>query len=137
MNDADRRKLMSLAFEPEGEAYLYYRNRWSRGVRVSAAEREAFVSSGVVDAMRLARSWSRRVPVAPRRHPGLWFMLDAMPRRVGFSCLGLAAVSFAWAVTVRSMFAAIPFALGGAFLALMGGGILVKRFAAMMRRFGK
>jgi hypothetical protein len=101
MSDADRRNLMSLAFEPCGDGYAYYRNRWARGVPVSAAEREAFISGGVVDAMRMSASWSRRIAVAPRRHPSFWFLLDAMPLSFGLGCFVLAAGIAPWAAVAR------------------------------------
>lgn len=79
MDDNDSRKLLSRAFEPCDGGLLYYRNRWAGGVRVSAEEREQFISSNASQAFQLGRQFSKRTPVAPPRHASPWLVADAIP----------------------------------------------------------
>lgn len=95
MNDGERRKLLSTAFEPCDDGYLYYRNRWAGGVRVSAAEREQFISSDAAGAMKLGREFSQRTPATPPRHASPWLVADAIPYSfaVGLVAAALAAAA--------------------------------------------
>jgi hypothetical protein len=79
MNDADRRRLLSVAFEAYEDGFLYYRNRWSGGVQVSAEEREQFISSSPAGAFSLGRKFAKRPAVAPARPYSSWSIVDAMP----------------------------------------------------------
>ena len=79
MDENERRTLLSTAFEPCDGGYLYYRNRWAGGVRVSAEERQEFISSNTAKAFQLGREFSKRSPVAPPRHPSPWLVADAIP----------------------------------------------------------
>ena len=93
MDDAERRRLFSVAFEPHGDSYLYYRNRWSGGVPVSASEREVFLSSNPLAAMRLSMIFARRAAVTPPRYASPWMVVDALPRSFALSVLFFAAVA--------------------------------------------
>lgn len=42
-NREDRRRILETAFERDGDGFLFYRNRWSGGVPVTAAERDAYL----------------------------------------------------------------------------------------------
>src|SRR5690348_6681482 len=77
--DSERRELLSTAFEPTESGYLYYRNRWAGGVRVTPEEREMFISSDAGSAFQLGREFSKRAPVAPPRHVSPWLVADAIP----------------------------------------------------------
>src|SRR5260221_2659722 len=79
MNDSERRQLLSTAFKRCDGGYLYYRNRWASGVRVSADEREQFISSDASRAFQLGREFSKRTPTTPPRHPGPCLVVDAIP----------------------------------------------------------
>jgi hypothetical protein len=92
VDENDRRELLSTAFEPCDGGYLYYRNRWAGGVKVSADERERFISSGAAGAMQLGREFARRTPVTPPRHASPWLIVDAMPMSLA---AGLIAVALA------------------------------------------
>ncbi|MDB5709130.1 MAG: hypothetical protein JWL96_1200 [Sphingomonas bacterium] len=54
----EQRRILSLSFEPQGDGYLYYHWRWSRGVPVSAAEREAYLR---IPALGSRRAWRRAI----------------------------------------------------------------------------
>ena len=49
-----QREILALSFEPNGDGYIYYRNRWSRGIPVTAAEREAYLR---IPAFGSRRAW--------------------------------------------------------------------------------
>jgi hypothetical protein len=89
MDENERRVLLSTAFEPSGDGYLYYRNRWAGGVAVTAEERESFISSDAARAFQLGREFSKRAPVAPPRHASPWLIVDAIP--YGFAAVLITA----------------------------------------------
>src|SRR5438552_17658145 len=101
MDEKERRKLLSTAFQPCDGGYLYYRNRWAGGVRVSAAEREQFISSDAFGAMKLGRELAQRTPVAPARHASPWLIADAMPFSVAGGLFALALAAAAEATRVN------------------------------------
>lgn len=92
MNDADRRRLSSVAFETDEDGYIYYRDRWSGGVRVSAEEREQFISSSLTGAFLPGREFVKRPAVAPPRQYNPWWVVDALPLTLAG---GLATVAMA------------------------------------------
>lgn len=92
MDEDDRRKLLSTAFEPYQSGYLYYRNRWAGGVPVSPEEMEEFISSDALRAMQLGREYAKRTAVTPPRHTNPWLVADAIPMSVA---AGLVTVAFA------------------------------------------
>jgi hypothetical protein len=95
MDENERRTLLSTAFEPCDGGYLYYRNRWAGGVRVSTEEMEAFISSDAAKAFQLGRNFSKRPLVAPPRHPSPWLVADAIPYSfaAGLTTAALAATA--------------------------------------------
>ena len=62
--------ILETAFEPDGDGYLYYHNRWAPGIPVTVEEREAYISIPVAG-FAARREWSSRIrqraPTAPRR----------------------------------------------------------------------
>lgn len=125
MDDDERRKLLGTAFEPCEGGYLYYRNRWASGVRVSAEEREQFISSDASGAFQLGREFSARAPVTPPRHFSPWLMVDAMPYSfaVGLVIAAIAAAAEAdraHPVLPSSVFWGMALLLAAAALTLMG-----------------
>ena len=109
MDNVECRKLLSTAFEPCDGGYLYYRNRWAGGVRVSAEEREKFISSDTPQmAFQLGRELSKRAPVAPPRHPSPWLVADAIPYSFA---TGLIATSLAVAAEAERANPLLPASL--------------------------
>lgn len=126
MDDLDRRNILSTAFEPCEGGYLYYRNRWSSGVRVSAEEREQFISSNAAEAFLLGRQFAQRPPVTPPRHASLWLIVDALPMTLAG---GLALASLAAAAEAIRPDAVLPASVfwGAAVFMAAGAIILVGR----------
>lgn len=95
------RRLLELSFEADQNGYLFYRNRWARGVRVTAAEREAYLSgtglgsrSAFYQAIR-----GRPAEAAPRQFaPVYWKLLSRLPVAMGVVALlyGLGLVARCW-----------------------------------------
>lgn len=50
-----QRAMLALSFEQVGDGYLYYHWRWSRGIPVTADEREAYLAIPVVGSRRTWR----------------------------------------------------------------------------------
>lgn len=100
-----QRKMLSISFAPHGDGYLYYRNSWSRGVPVSAAEREAYISMPLTTStFGSRRAWRQsiagREAIGRRRPygPAELKLLAAMPS--GFAVIFLlgAATGIAGAI---------------------------------------
>jgi len=123
--------MLDVAFEPDGDGYIYYRRHWAPGVRVTAAEREEYLRAPLVGSRRaFHRKLEGRSPV--RRRRGYWTsvgtMLAAFPASFGLAFLGFGAI-----LLVNGAFAGHPalkglFLLAGAMSAAFGPAILVARW---------
>lgn len=76
-----QRATLALSFEPDGDGYLYYHWRWSRGIPVTADEREAYLAIPVLGSRR---AWKKSIsgrPTAPHRafRPVQQKLLAGMP----------------------------------------------------------
>ena len=88
--------MLVLSFEPNGDGYTYYHNRWSRGVPVTAEEREAYLD---IPALGSRRAWraaiSGRRTLPPRPYgPTARKIRGALPLRMALSGIvfGIAAL---------------------------------------------
>jgi len=129
MSPEKQREILALSFERSGDGYLYYRWRWSRGVPVTAEEREAYLN---IPAMGSRREWRRAIanrPTASTRDSGpvQRKLYAALPLRmavtgitfgVGLVLAGLAASGVALQVLFFS---------GGALLLMFAASIIVAR----------
>ena len=91
----EERTLFDSSFEPDGDGFLFYRTHWSRGVPVTAAEREAYLSVAFPGSRRDFYAAIRgRAPAGPRR--SYWrsnfTMLAAMPASFGVGFLAFGAM---------------------------------------------
>lgn len=108
-DEADKqRTILALSFEPAENGYLYYHWRWSRGVPVTAEERDEYLS---IPALGSRRAWRKSIagrPTSPPRsfQPAQRKLLAAMPI----------------SVVVMALLIGVPLALSGlAELQTMGG----------------
>ncbi|QIG81233.1 hypothetical protein [Stakelama tenebrarum] len=62
-----QRAALALSFEPDDDGYLYYHWRWSRGIPVTAEEREAYLAIPVLGSRRAWRKSISGRPTAPHR----------------------------------------------------------------------
>jgi hypothetical protein len=72
--------IMAMAFEEAGDHWLYYANAWSKGVLVSAQERNLYLHFKLI---AFRRSVAGREPTAPARPywPTVKRLLKAVFRR--------------------------------------------------------
>jgi hypothetical protein len=72
--------MMAMAFEEAGDQWLYYANAWSKGVLVSAQERDLYLDFKLI---AFRRSVAGREPSAPPRPywPTVKRLLKAVFRR--------------------------------------------------------
>jgi hypothetical protein len=76
------RSLLEVSFEPQDDGYLYYRNRWARGIPVTASERETYLSAGSFGARAPFHEAirGRTATARPRKYgPVYWKLLSRMP----------------------------------------------------------
>jgi len=70
-NPDRQRAVLETAFEQDGDGYLYYRNAWSGGIPVSAAEREFYLNAPVLGGQRdFHRAIKGRTTTTPPRAYG-------------------------------------------------------------------
>ena len=75
--------ILELAFEPYGERFLFYRDRFSPGIAVTAQERDDFLSAGIWERRKWVSEIGRRSPAGPPRDgkEAVKRLRAAMPRR--------------------------------------------------------
>lgn len=91
----EERALLDSSFEPYGEGFLFYRTHWSRGIPVSAAEREAYLARAFGDDRYHFEEMIRgRAASGPRRPYWLSYsrMLAAFPASFGAAFLAFGAM---------------------------------------------
>ena len=124
-----QRSILALCFEPNGDDYLYYRNRWSRGNPVTASEREAYLN---IPAMGSRHAWrsslGERETLPPRpAMPVRKKLLAAMP--IWMALMGLAFGIFGVldGLTEANTIIAIIYVLGGCLMCFFGGSIIIAK----------
>lgn len=135
----EERAFLDSGFEADGDDFLFYRSHWSRGIPVSAAEREAYLAGTIDDERSHFEEMIRgRAATGPRRPYWRSYarMLGAVPASFGAAFLAFGALFL-----VRGFAADDPPALTG--LWLVAGGlsagfgaqiVLARLFRAKMRR---
>ncbi|WP_293648721.1 hypothetical protein [Sphingopyxis sp. RIFCSPHIGHO2_12_FULL_65_19] len=80
---ASETAILELAFEPYGEEFLFYRDRYSSGIAVSAQERDEFLNAGFWERRKWVSEVKRRFPAEPPRdgRQVVQHLRAAMPRR--------------------------------------------------------
>jgi len=128
-NVEERRRILEAAFEPWGDGFVYYKNRWAQGIPVSASERDQYLEHWSPEAARtFRRRVAGRAPVVPARGAtnagqSRLGLLGSIPKRAAvgpiasglFSVFVLAHIGQDWLKLVAI--------IGGAILILIGLGI--------------
>jgi len=94
----EERAFLDTSFEPHGEGFAFYRHHWARGIAVSTAEREAYLSPAFDgDRGAFHRAIAGRPATLPRRpyRRALGAMLIGFPAGFGWSFVG-AGVLLLW-----------------------------------------
>jgi hypothetical protein len=132
-----QRRLLELSFEPQGDGYLYYQNRWARGVPVTVDERECYLAAGALASRSVFyRAIRGRVATAPPRKygPVYWQILSRMPLAMGGSALfaGLALASSGF--SAAPLFGRVLLLTIGIALAAFGAQIIYARVAVQSQK---
>jgi len=98
----EERAFLDSSFEPAGDGFLFYRTHWSRGIPVSAAEREAYLARPFGDERLHFEAMIRgRAASGPRRpyRRSYGRTLAAFPASFGaaFLAFGAMFLARAWA----------------------------------------
>lgn len=91
----EERAFLDSDFEPDGAGFLFYRTHWSRGIPVSAAERQAYLARSFGDERRHFEEMIRgRAATGPRRPYWRSYgrMLAAFPASFGAAFLAFGAM---------------------------------------------
>lgn len=126
----EQRRLLELSFEPHSDGFAYYRNRWSQGRPVSAAEREAYLSIPTFGSRRAFHAMvAARPPITPSRAYGPVFrqMMVRVPWPFLVAPFGMALLLGRGAATPGpTLQRTAYFAIALAFLAGGAAGIIGK-----------
>lgn len=122
-----QREMLALSFEQTPSGYVYYHYRWSRGVPVSAAERESYLN---IPALGSRRAWRKSIegrPTVPHRQwsPTGWKLLAALPLSMAFigALFGVTGI-FSGVAEANRLLAAL-YIIAGASMLIFGGAIIV------------
>lgn len=120
-----QRALFALSFEPAENGYVYYHRRWSRGIPVTAEERDAYLR---IPAWGSRHAWQRAIagrPTVPPRpyRPVQRKLLATMPGSMIVSGLAVGLP------LIASGFATLPSLAG---IACMIGGLALTGFAGQI-----
>jgi hypothetical protein len=125
-----KRDILALSFEPTEDGFLYYHRRWSRGVPVSAEEREAYLS---IPALGSRRGWRKAIAGRPTAAPRAFRpvqrkLLASLP--IGMSAMSvliglLIALS---GLAALQTFGGLARAVGGLLFVIFGAQIAFAKF---------
>ncbi|WCM27425.1 hypothetical protein NDN01_00345 [Sphingomonas sp. QA11] len=131
-----QRSILALSFEPINQGYLYYHWRWSRGIPVSAEERDAYLA---IPALGSRRAWRRSIagrPTSPPRsfRPAQQKLLASMP-------ISMALIAFLFGVPLAlsglvelQTISGLVRAVGGLLAVVFGAQIIYAKAVASQRR---
>ena len=130
LSSAARRRMFETAFEQFEGGWVYYRSSWSRGVPVTAEERELFVADWTPEkSAEFHRRIAGRQPVTPARglRPFAEIM-RALPRGVVWAIFtgAVAALILSWDAT--PFWRVTLWWLAGAFLLISAAIFVLRRF---------
>lgn len=130
LSSAARRTVMETAFEPFEGGWVYYRSSWSKGVPVTAEERELFVADWTPDkSAEFHRRIAGRSPVKPARGlKPLAAILRALPRGVVWAIFTGAVAALALSWDADPFWRIVLWSLAAAFLLISAAIFAVRRF---------
>lgn len=127
------REMLELSFERTESGFVYYHYRWSRGIPVTAEEREEYLNIPVFGSRRAwRRALSEREATPPRAYaPVARKLLRTMPFRMAvfgliFGVVGLVLGFDEPNIALATVYVAVGFAL-----LFFGGSIVAARFRAI------
>jgi hypothetical protein len=134
LSPAEQRDILSLSFEPTEDGYVYYHNRWSRGIPVTKEERNEYLNIPVLGSRRAwCKSLEGRETLPSRAYkPVARKLYSAMPLSMGAFVLILGLLLLLSGLNESNVVLAIIYVAGGSGMLVFGGFIIVQR----LRRLG-
>jgi len=129
-SSTQQREILELSFEETDSGFIYYHNRWSRGIPVTAEEREEYLR---IPALGSRRAWrkvvSGRETTSPRAYgPVAWKLSRKMPLMMGLFSLIFGGVLLMSGLQEPNVPLAAAYGVAGCVLLFFGGSIIVARF---------
>ena len=126
----EQRGILMLSFEPAESGYIYYHNRWSRGIPVTEKERDEYLSIPVFGSRRAWRkSLAGRETLSPRAYkPVARKLLRAMPLRMAVLSLIFGLSLLFAGLNERSLVLAAIYIAGGCAMLVFAGSAVIARF---------
>lgn len=126
---AQQRAILALSFEPLGDGYAYYHYRWSRGIPVTAEEREAYLD---IPALGSRHAWRKsiadRETVPPRSYRSVQRkLLAAMPVQMAVVALVTGTLGLLSGLAATNVALAMTYTISGAVMIIFGASIIWAR----------
>jgi hypothetical protein len=115
LDSEEQRELHNLSFEPQGDGFLYYQHRWSKGIPVTAEEREAYLNIPIFGSRNAWRQSLTGRQLAPPRSawPVQKKMLAHMPLSFVVAAVGAGAVFIKRSNAASTTFIKFGYIIGG------------------------
>jgi hypothetical protein len=129
-SSTQQREILALSFEPAEGGFVYYHNRWSRGMPVTSDEREEYLNLRVIGSRG---AWRKtligRETVPPRAFkPVLRKLLRAMPLRMAIFGTAFGIGSLVSGLNEPNWILATLYVAAGCMMLFFGGAIFAARF---------
>lgn len=127
---SQQREMLELSFEQTENGFVYYHYRWSRGIPVTAEEREEYLNIPVLGSRRAWRkALSGRESLQPRPYaPVAWKLLRRMPVRMALLSMIFGVAGLLSAPYAANMLLAAMYAVVGCAMLFFGTSIVAARF---------
>ena len=131
----NQRAILALSFEPTESGYLYYHWRWSRGIPVTAEEREAYLAIPVLGSRRAWRMAIAGRATAPTRafKPVQRELLAALPMSMVFFALLIGIPLSLSGLAELQTLGGLARAMGGLLAVAFGAQIAFAKFRKAQR----
>ena len=131
MSSAEQRDILSVSFEPAESGYIYYHNRWSRGIPVTEKERNEYLGIPMFGSRRAwRRSLEGRETLPPRAYrPVARKLLRTVPPGMAVTSLIVGLSLLLAGMKAPGLILAVIYCGGGCACLAFGGSAVVTRLA--------
>lgn len=133
ISPAQQREMLELSFEQAENGFVYYHYRWSRGIPVTAEEREEYLNIPVFGSRRAWRKALAGRETTPARAyaPVARKLLQTMPFRMAVFGLIFGIVGLVSGFNEPNIALATVYVAVGCAMLFFGGSIVAVRFRAI------
>ncbi|PKP93236.1 MAG: hypothetical protein CVT77_06195 [Alphaproteobacteria bacterium HGW-Alphaproteobacteria-16] len=133
LTPAQQREMLELSFEQAEHGFVYYHYRWSRGIPVTAEERDEYLTIPVFGSRRAwRRSLAGRETTPPRAYrPVARKLLKMMPLSMAIYSLFFGVVGLILGFNEANMAPATVYVAVGCAMLFFGGSIVAARRRAI------